>query len=184
MLTKMICYSSICLLVFGGSSFVELNLCFKALRIIHFFYLIINLALQRMQSQIYSDLQTYFGTIKHPITETHLLYLKSHPEIQTMLNDFLSSCLILQPDNVYEHARTFFTREKPKIIHNPLIISGCSGSGKGTLINHLLKNYPETFELSVSYTTRGPRKGEKHGREYYFVEKGDFEEEIKKSIFA
>ncbi len=46
---------------------------------------------------------------------------------------------------------------------------------QGTLINHLITKNPNLFELSISYTTRRPRQGEVHGREYYFVTKEEFE---------
>ena len=46
---------------------------------------------------------------------------------------------------------------------------------QGTIINMLLDKNPELFELSISYTTRRPRQGEVHGREYYFVTKEEFE---------
>lgn len=49
--------------------------------------------------------------------------------------------------------------EKQELKHKPLIISGCSGAGKGTLINFLLSKYPDLFELSISLTTRNPRPG-------------------------
>lgn len=48
------------------------------------------------------------------------------------------------------------------------ILSAPSGAGKTTLINGLLKIFPEVM-LSVSYTTRARRKGETHGRDYFFV---------------
>ena len=48
------------------------------------------------------------------------------------------------------------------------ILSAPSGAGKTTLINGLLKIFPEVT-LSVSYTTRSQRPGEVHGRDYFFV---------------
>ncbi|KAI1179605.1 guanylate kinase [Nemania sp. FL0916] len=57
----------------------------------------------------------------------------------------------------------------------PLVISGPSGVGKGTLIKRLFDAHPETFTLSVSHTTRAPRPGESHGVEYFFVSMADFE---------
>ena len=42
----------------------------------------------------------------------------------------------------------------------------------------MLTNYPNQFGFSVSYTTRKPRGEERHGREYFFVEKETFEREI------
>lgn len=58
------------------------------------------------------------------------------------------------------------------------VISGFSGAGKGTIVKELIKRYPE-YALSVSMTTRDPRVGEEHGREYFFVSDEEFEELIK-----
>ena len=59
-----------------------------------------------------------------------------------------------------------------------VVISGFSGSGKGTLMKELLKRYDDTYALSISATTRSPREGELHGREYFFVTKVEFEKMI------
>ena len=59
-----------------------------------------------------------------------------------------------------------------------MVISGFSGSGKGTLMKELLKRYDDTYALSISATTRSPREGELHGREYFFVTKAEFEKMI------
>ncbi|KAK3353258.1 guanylate kinase-like protein [Lasiosphaeria hispida] len=59
-------------------------------------------------------------------------------------------------------------------ITSPIVISGPSGVGKGTLYNLLFERNPETFTLSVSHTTRGPRPGEEHGTHYHFVTKEEF----------
>ena len=58
-----------------------------------------------------------------------------------------------------------------------LIFSGFSGSGKGTVLKELKKMAPR-FKLSVSMTTRARRKGERNGREYYFVSREEFEKTI------
>jgi guanylate kinase len=54
------------------------------------------------------------------------------------------------------------------------VITGPSGVGKGTLIRELLKEVPD-LELSVSATTRAPREGEVHGRDYHFLTPEEFE---------
>lgn len=65
----------------------------------------------------------------------------------------------------------------------PLVISGPSGVGKGTLFTLLRERHPDTFALSVSHTTRGPRAGEAHGTHYYFVTRDDFERLIAEDGF-
>ena len=52
-----------------------------------------------------------------------------------------------------------------------LIVVGPSGVGKSTLIKRLNKKHQDTYKLSVSYTTRRPRKGEKLGVDYFYANK-------------
>ncbi len=54
------------------------------------------------------------------------------------------------------------------------VVSGFSGAGKGTLMKELLRRY-DNYALSVSATTRSPRAGEVHGREYFFVSEEEFD---------
>ena len=55
------------------------------------------------------------------------------------------------------------------------IISGPSGTGKGSIIKEMLKiTDPEALVLSTSMTTRKPREGEVDGVSYFFVSKEDF----------
>ncbi len=64
-----------------------------------------------------------------------------------------------------------------------LILSGFSGVGKGTVIQQLLTEYPEKYVVSVSATTRKPRKGEVDGKSYYFKKREEFEDLINKNEF-
>lgn len=52
-----------------------------------------------------------------------------------------------------------------------LVISGPSGVGKGSIIQHILNNFPTKVSLSVSQTSREPRKGEINGIHYKFIGK-------------
>ena len=54
-------------------------------------------------------------------------------------------------------------------IARPIIITGPSGVGKGTLIARLRAEFPDAFGFSVSHTTRAPRKGEADGVDYHFT---------------
>lgn len=59
-----------------------------------------------------------------------------------------------------------------------IVVSGFSGAGKGTIMKGLLAAHPHQYALSVSATTRAPRPGEVHGREYFFVSEQEFESMI------
>ncbi len=58
------------------------------------------------------------------------------------------------------------------------VLSGPSGVGKSTVVQAIRRNCPQVW-LSVSVTTRPPRPGEEHGREYYFVSEAEFEELVR-----
>jgi len=58
-----------------------------------------------------------------------------------------------------------------------VVISGPSGVGKSTVIHALLERMPELV-FSVSATTRQPRAGEVDGRDYYFVDRDEFERRL------
>lgn len=58
-----------------------------------------------------------------------------------------------------------------------IVFSGPSGVGKGTVLKQYLAAHPDTH-YSISATTRAPRPGEEHGREYYFLSREQFQELI------
>jgi guanylate kinase len=63
------------------------------------------------------------------------------------------------------------------------VISAPSGAGKTTLCRALLKHFPD-IEYSISFTTRQPRKGEKNGRDYHFVDQGTFRAKLERGCWA
>ena len=63
-----------------------------------------------------------------------------------------------------------------------IVVSGPSGSGKDTIVGKVLENDKNVW-LSVSATSRKPRKGEEEGINYFFLEKEDFEKKIEENYF-
>ncbi|AQM60508.1 MULTISPECIES: guanylate kinase [Clostridium] len=63
-----------------------------------------------------------------------------------------------------------------------LVVSGPSGAGKGTICKALLEKHKEIY-LSVSATTRAPRKGEVDGVNYYFTTKEEFVKRVEEGDF-
>ncbi|TMW63563.1 hypothetical protein Poli38472_002504 [Pythium oligandrum] len=121
---------------------------------------------------------------KEAIKKEHLAYVDSHPEIKTLLSSFMSALLIEKPTDVLSFAKEHFATYKPNYADlSPIVIAGPSGVGKGTLINKLLEQYPDTFGFSVSHTTRGPRPGEVDGVAYHFRAKEEVQAEIDAGLF-
>lgn len=65
-----------------------------------------------------------------------------------------------------------------------LIFAAPSGSGKTTIVRHLLSRYPQQIAFSVSATTRAQRPHERHGVDYYFISPEDFQAHIEANDFA
>jgi guanylate kinase len=65
----------------------------------------------------------------------------------------------------------------------PVILSAPSGGGKTTIARALLARRPD-LGYSVSCTTRSPRPGELHARDYHFMSRGEFLAEREKGAFA
>lgn len=93
---------------------------------------------------------------------------------------------------------TSFVKQKKKLLGNevvawskgvigdapkPIVISGPSGVGKGTLIAKLMMEFPSTFGFSVSHTTRAPREKELNGVHYHFAERSKMEKDIQDGKF-
>ena len=71
---------------------------------------------------------------------------------------------------------------KEKETGNLIIISGPSGAGKDSIVSKMLENN-KNMVLSISKTTRAPRRGEKEGVDYYYITKKEFMKEIDKGNF-
>lgn len=63
-----------------------------------------------------------------------------------------------------------------------IIFSAPSGSGKTTIVKHLLTG-PFDFDFSISATTRQPRNGETDGKDYYFLSVDEFKSKLEADEF-
>jgi len=66
---------------------------------------------------------------------------------------------------------------------NVFVLSAPSGTGKSTLAKQLVKELPG-LDFSVSFTTRKPRPGEVHGRDYFFVDDAEFDRMVAQDGFV
>ena len=63
------------------------------------------------------------------------------------------------------------------------VVSAPSGAGKTTLCDAVRRHFGD-LAYSVSYTTRAPRKGEQHGRDYFYISTEAFEQGIAEGRWA
>ena len=63
-----------------------------------------------------------------------------------------------------------------------IVFAAPSGAGKSSLIKEIVSNN-ENIELSVSATTRTPREGETHGKDYFFISDKEFNDLKEKEAF-
>jgi len=64
-----------------------------------------------------------------------------------------------------------------------IIFAAPSGAGKSSLIKKIIEISEEKLQLSISATTRLPRKGEVHGKDYFFISDNEFNELRDKDAF-
>jgi len=62
-----------------------------------------------------------------------------------------------------------------------VVLSSPSGAGKTTLVKKIAQE--NNFKISISYTTRKPRTNEVNGKDYFFIEEGEFKNLIKNKEF-
>lgn len=73
--------------------------------------------------------------------------------------------------------------EDPTVSGRLFVVSAPSGAGKTTLCN-AVRRHCKNLAYSVSYTTRTPRPGERHGRDYFFITAAEFESGIAQERWA
>jgi len=64
-----------------------------------------------------------------------------------------------------------------------IVFSAPSGSGKTTIVKHLLGKEDLNLEFSISAASRDPRGEEEHGKDYYFISLEEFKKHIKAEDF-
>lgn len=65
-----------------------------------------------------------------------------------------------------------------------IILSAPSGTGKSTIIRRLMQDPSLCLGFSISATSRKPREGEEHGREYYFISDEEFRRRAERGEFV
>ena len=129
----------------------------------------------------------FLDRLLEKVGQSQAEYLSTVPGLPLQLGKIFEAILANKPKKVEQFctrvfgpARKYMSIEKS----SPLLLVGPSGTGKDTLANKLREAYPDVFEFSVSYTTRGARPGEVHGKDYFFASQEDFEARVQQNDFV
>jgi guanylate kinase len=138
------------------------------------------------KDQILSAELNKLKEFRNQMKEENNQYLEKHPEMRTILDEFVAAIITQKPTDLIKFGEYYFSTlgNKSQIGPSPLVVAGPSGVGKGTLIKKLLDKYPNLFGFSVSHTTRPPRPGEENGVHYHFVSLSEMKSGVGRNEFV
>lgn len=114
---------------------------------------------------------------RETLKEANMKYVNKHPELRTLLDEFSTAVLAEKPADIIKFgSRWFGSLRSGGMGFAPLIVTGPSGCGKSTFCDMLLKDYPDIFAKPVQTTTRFPKKEEKDGEDFHFLDEMQFDE--------
>merc|ERR1719453_44758 len=127
---------------------------------------------------------------KQQLKVSYGAYVKEHPEIRSLLNDFMCATLLEKPDNVFHFAANHFAGLQPPEEatgprYAPLLLTGPEGSGRKSMLTKLEKEFPGMFETPVRHTCRPPLAalGEVDGTHFHFTSKEHMTADIENGKF-
>ncbi|CAN0067951.1 unnamed protein product [Ectocarpus sp. 6 AP-2014] len=118
--------------------------------------------------------------LRNTIRADQEAYLQEHPEVASLLSDFLRAVVEQKPEDVFEFARQHFAGAG---VDRQAVVAGPSGVGKGTIIRKLMELFPQQFGFGCSHTTRGRREGEQEGVHYHFTSLDAMREAVARGEF-
>ena len=102
-----------------------------------------------MEAEIKNDqeLYSYFRGRTATLCRDNFTFLMDHPEVKRVLNDYLSNILLHKPDDVFKFTKDYFKflSDKGESVKFVVLV-GPNSVGKSTLIDRVMKEYPNVFE--------------------------------------
>ena len=104
--------------------------------------------MNKLEEEIQNDqeLFSYFRDRNTMLCQDNFNFLMEHPEIKRLLNDYLSNILLHKPDDVFKFTKDYF-----KFLcdfgesHKLVVLVGPNSVGKTTMIDYILKQFPDNF---------------------------------------
>jgi guanylate kinase len=112
-------------------------------------------------------------------------YINAHPELRTIMDDFMASVVENKPSDILKFAVSYFgaLRTSGTAGFPVLCVTGPPGVGKSTIVKMLMERNPDAFQFPVETTTRTPKKEEKDGVHFNFVSSEQFQTMITNGEF-
>ena len=129
-----------------------------------------------MEEEIKNDqeLYSYFRDRNTTLCKDNFTFLMNHPEVKRLLNDYLSNILLHKPDDVFKFTRDYFKFLSSKGGSDKFVILvGPNSVGKTTLINKLINDFKDIFEIPKYSSTE---KKDNH----YEIQKEEFMDNLNK----
>ena len=113
------------------------------------------------------------------------LYIQRHPELRTILDEFMANVIENKPSDILKYAVSYFAglRTNGGVGFPVLTITGPPGVGRTTLTKLLMDRNPDAFQFHVETTTRAPKPGEVNGVHFNFVSNEQFNAMIANNEF-
>ena len=104
--------------------------------------------MNKLEEEIQNDqeLFSYFRDRNTMLCQDNFNFLMEHPEIKRLLNDYLSNILLHKPDDVFKFTKDYF-----KFLcdfgesHKLVVLVGPNSVGKTTMIDYIIKQFPDNF---------------------------------------
>ena len=112
--------------------------------------------MSKLEEEIQNDqeLFSYFRDRNTTLCQDNFNFLMEHPEVKRLLNDYLSNILLHKPDDVFKFTKDYFKFLCDKgESHKLVVLVGPNSVGKTTLINYIIKEFPNDFMKPVFRST-------------------------------
>ena len=104
--------------------------------------------MNKLEEEIQNDqeLFSYFRDRNTMLCQDNFNFLLEHPEIKRLLNDYLSNILLHKPDDVFKFTKDYFKFLCDKgESHKLVVLVGPNSVGKTTMIDYIIKQFPDNF---------------------------------------
>ena len=105
--------------------------------------------MSKLEEEIQHDqeLFSYFRDRNTTLCQENFKFLMEHPEVKRLLNDYLSNILLHKPDDVFKFTKDYFKFLCDKgESHKLVIFVGPNSVGKTTMIDYIIKQFPNDFQ--------------------------------------